>query len=38
VPVQAAAGPVVPHRGPRIGVRGGLLHVAQGHSRVGRGR
>lgn len=26
--VQAAAGPVVPHRGASIGVRGGLLHVA----------
>jgi hypothetical protein len=26
VPVQADAGPVVPHRGARIGVRAGLLH------------
>jgi hypothetical protein len=29
VPVQAAAGPVVPHRGSRIAMRGGFLHVAQ---------
>ncbi len=29
VPVQAAAGPVIPHRCSRVGVRGGLLHVAQ---------
>ncbi len=29
VPVQAAAGSVIPHRGTRIGVRGGLLHVTQ---------
>jgi hypothetical protein len=29
VPVRAAAGLVVPHRGAWIGVRGGLLHVAQ---------
>ena len=27
VPVQAAAGSVIPHRGARICVRGGLLHV-----------
>ena len=31
MPVQAAAGPVVPHRGPRIRVRGRLLHVVQRH-------
>ena len=29
VPVRAAAGPVVPHRRPRIGGRGGFLHVPQ---------
>ena len=29
VPVQAAAGSVVPHRGSRVGMRGGLLDVAQ---------
>jgi hypothetical protein len=29
VPVQAAAGTVIPHRGPGIGVRGGLLDVAE---------
>ena len=29
VPVQAPAGPVIPHRGPRIGMQGGLLNVAQ---------
>jgi hypothetical protein len=34
VPVWAAAGTVVPDRGPRIGVRGGLLDVAQGYSGV----
>jgi hypothetical protein len=28
VPVQAAAGPVVPHRGPRVSVGGGLVNVA----------
>jgi hypothetical protein len=31
VPVQAAAGPVVADRGPRIGVRCGFLDVAQRH-------
>ncbi len=36
VPVQAAAGPVVPHRGPRIGVRGGVLDVPQRHPGVQR--
>jgi hypothetical protein len=34
VPVQAAAGPVVPHRGPRVSMRSGLLNVAQRHARV----
>ena len=29
VPVQAPAGAVVPHHGPRIGVRGGLLYISQ---------
>jgi hypothetical protein len=37
VPVQAAAGPVIPHRGPRIGMRGGLLHVAQRDPGIQRG-
>ena len=31
VAVQAAAGAVIPHRRPRIRVRGGLLHVSQRH-------
>ena len=38
VPVQAAAGPVVPHRGAWIGVRGGLLHVAQRDPGIQRSR
>ena len=38
VPVQAAAGPVVPDRGPRVGVRGSLLHVPQRHSGIQTGR
>jgi hypothetical protein len=38
VPVQAAAGPVIPHGGPRVSVGGGLLHVAQRHARVETGR
>ena len=29
VPVQAAAGPVISHRGPRVRMGGGFLHVAQ---------
>jgi hypothetical protein len=37
MPVQAAAGAVIPHRRPRIGVRGGLLHVPQRHPGVKRG-
>jgi hypothetical protein len=32
VPVQAAAGPVVPDGGPRVRVRGGFLDIAQRHS------
>jgi hypothetical protein len=28
VAIQAAAGPVISHRGARVGVRRGLLHVA----------
>jgi hypothetical protein len=36
VPVQAAAGTVIPHRGPGIGVRGGFLHIAQRHPSVQR--
>ena len=38
VPVQAAAGTVIPHGGPRIGVRGGLLNIAQGDASVEGGR
>ena len=34
VPVQAGPGPVVAHRGARVGVRGGLLHIPQRDSRV----
>jgi hypothetical protein len=37
VPVEAAAGPVIPHRGPRIRVRGRLLDVAQRDPGVQRG-
>src|SRR6266851_5904411 len=37
VPVQAAPGPVVPHRGPRISMRCGLLRVAQRHPGVQTG-
>jgi hypothetical protein len=37
VPVQAAASPVVPHRGPRVSVRGGLLDIAQRHAGIERG-
>ena len=36
VPVQAGAGPVIPHRGARVGVEGGLLHVAQRHPGIER--
>jgi len=31
VPVEGGAGAVVAHGGPRVGVRGGFLHVAQRH-------
>src|SRR5208282_1819677 len=34
VPVQAAAGAVVPHGGSRVSVGGGLLHVAQRYAGV----
>ena len=34
MPVQAAAGTVIPHRGPGIGVRGGFLHIPQRHPSV----
>jgi hypothetical protein len=37
VPVQAAAGAVVAHRGARVGVRGGFLHVAERDPGVQRG-
>jgi hypothetical protein len=36
VPVQAATGPVIPHRGSRISMGGGLLDVAQRHSGIER--
>ena len=36
MPVQAGAGPVVSHRGARVGVGGGFLHVAQRHPGVER--
>ena len=38
VPVEAGASPVVSHRGARVGVRGGFLHVAQWHPGVKRSR
>jgi hypothetical protein len=37
VPVEAAAGPLMPHRGSRIGMRGSLLHVAQRDPGIERG-
>ena len=33
-PVQAAAGSVIPDRGPRISMRGSFLDIAQRHSRI----
>jgi len=36
VPVQAAARPVIPHRGSRICMRGGFLDVAQRDPSVAR--
>ena len=38
VPVQAAAGPVISHRGPRVRMGGGFLHVAQRNPGIQRGR
>jgi hypothetical protein len=38
VPVQAAAGPVISHRGPRVRVGGGFLHVAQRDPGIQTGR
>jgi hypothetical protein len=38
VAVQVAAGPVVPHRGSRVSVAGGGLHVAQVGASVEHGR
>ena len=35
VAVQVVAGPVIPHRGARVGVTGSDLHVAQVSARVG---
>ena len=37
MPVQRRPGTVVAHGGPRVGVRGGLLHVPQRYARVERG-
>ena len=37
VPVQAAAGPVVPHRGSRVSMGGGFLDVAQRDPGIERG-
>ena len=37
VPVQASAGPVVPHCGSRVSVGGGLLHIAQQNPSIKRG-
>jgi hypothetical protein len=37
MPVQAAAGPVVPDRGPRVGMGGSFPDVAQRHPGVQRG-
>ena len=37
MPVQAAARPVIAHRGARIGVRRGFLHVAQWDAGIKRG-
>ena len=37
VPVQAAAGPVIPHSRPRVCMRGGLLLVAQRHAGIESG-
>ena len=34
VPIQAASGPVIPDRGPRISMRGSFLDVAQWHPRI----
>jgi hypothetical protein len=34
VPVQAAAGTVIADRGPRVGLGGGFLDVAQGDARI----
>ena len=36
--VQVLAGPVIPHRGARVGVTGGDLHVAQVSASVEHGR
>jgi hypothetical protein len=37
VPVQAAAGPVIPHRGARVRMGGCFLDVAQRHSAIQTG-
>jgi hypothetical protein len=34
VPVERDAGPVVTHRGPRIGVAGGFLDIAEGDAGI----
>ena len=38
MPVQAAAGPLIPHRGARISMRSGFLYVAQRDPGVQTGR
>jgi hypothetical protein len=38
MPVEAGASPLISHRGARVGVRGGFLHVAQWHPGVKRSR
>jgi hypothetical protein len=38
MPVETAAGAVVTHGGPGIGVRGGFLHVTERHADVETGR
>src|SRR6266516_2097431 len=38
VAVEAVAGPVIPHRGPRVGVTGSDLHVTQVSASVEHGR
>src|SRR2546430_12053892 len=37
VPIEGDPSPIIPHRGSRIGVAGGLFHVAQRYAGVGPG-